>query len=212
MPLSRRYCISAALGLMSGIPVGGAAQAPAVTLEDSVYVAALTTSTASPWKLVMSTATGTYDAASARQLVCVLPDCPGRDRTLVAHFVSVAGQRRTLAPFVRAAVAGTWVAPESLPPHRRRLGRLPDPEPRDAADSAMVRGWEAFWRRYGGSAEVLEASGETWLHWERNGVHHAVPTRHIAELISTGGRRRVIDLTEPTSDYSRLQAVRGARR
>jgi hypothetical protein len=143
---------------MSGIPVGGAAQAPAVTLEDSVYVAALTTSTASPWKLVMSTATGTYDAASARQLVCVLPDCPGRDRTLVAHFVSVAGQRRTLAPFVRAAVAGTWVAPESLPPHRRRLGRLPDPEPRDAADSAMVRGWEAFWRRYGGSAEVLEVS------------------------------------------------------
>jgi hypothetical protein len=63
-----------------------------------------------------------------------------------------------------------------------------------------------------GTAEVLEASGETWLHWERNGVHHAVPTRHIAELISTGGRRRVIDLTEPTSDYSRLQAVRGARR
>jgi hypothetical protein len=63
-----------------------------------------------------------------------------------------------------------------------------------------------------GSAEVLEASGETWLHWEMNGVHHAVSTRHIAELISRGASRRVIDLDEPVSAYSRLQAVRGARR
>ena len=63
-----------------------------------------------------------------------------------------------------------------------------------------------------GTAEVMVASGETWLHWEFNGVHHAVNTQHIAELISRGGARRVIDLTEPTNDYSRLQALKGVPR
>jgi hypothetical protein len=63
-----------------------------------------------------------------------------------------------------------------------------------------------------GTAEVLVASGETWLHWEFAGVHHAVSARHIAEIISRGGARRVIDLTEPANDYSRLQALRGAAR
>lgn len=63
-----------------------------------------------------------------------------------------------------------------------------------------------------GSAEVLVAAGETWLHWELNGVHHAVNTRHIAELISKRAARRVIDLTEPTDDYTRLHALQDTLR
>jgi hypothetical protein len=47
-----------------------------------------------------------------------------------------------------------------------------------------------------GSAEVVEAAGETWLHWQLNGVHHAVNTRHIAELLSKSQPETVIDLTE----------------
>ena len=61
-----------------------------------------------------------------------------------------------------------------------------------------------------GTAEVVVASGETWLHWQLNGVHHAVNLRHIAELLSRQGTRQVIDLTERSDDYSRLHALHPA--
>jgi hypothetical protein len=63
-----------------------------------------------------------------------------------------------------------------------------------------------------GTAEVVVAAGETWLHWELNGVHHAVSSRHITELISKRPTRRVIDLTAPADDYTRLRALQGSLR
>ena len=63
-----------------------------------------------------------------------------------------------------------------------------------------------------GTARAVVASGETWLHWELGGVHHAVNTGHIAELIAVEGTRAVIDLTEPASDYSRLKALKSPAR
>jgi hypothetical protein len=61
-----------------------------------------------------------------------------------------------------------------------------------------------------GTAEVVVAAGETWLHWEMHGVHHAVNSRHIAELISKRATRRVIDLTDRPDEYSRLRALQGS--
>ena len=58
-----------------------------------------------------------------------------------------------------------------------------------------------------GTAEVVEAAGETWLHWQLNGMHHAVNLRHVAELIARQPRPAVVDLREPKSAYSRLQAA-----
>ena len=55
-----------------------------------------------------------------------------------------------------------------------------------------------------GTARVVEAAGETWLHWERNGVGHEVSLRHVAELLSTTAPPEVIDLREDDGELEHL--------
>jgi hypothetical protein len=54
------------------------------------------------------------------------------------------------------------------------------------------------------SARVVEAAGETWLHWRMNGVTHAVGLRHVAELLSAGAKPDVIDLREDDGELAHL--------
>lgn len=51
-----------------------------------------------------------------------------------------------------------------------------------------------------GTAEFVTAGGETWLHWEQNGLQRAVNNRHIVEVFSH--KPKVIDLTEPDREFA----------
>lgn len=55
-----------------------------------------------------------------------------------------------------------------------------------------------------GTAHVVDAGGETWLHWTFNGLDRAVNSRHIAEVFSTPGPPATIDLRERAGDFTRL--------
>ena len=60
-----------------------------------------------------------------------------------------------------------------------------------------------------GSAHVVTAGGETWLHWTHSGLDRAVNTRHIAEVFSVPEPTDTVDLRERKSDYTRLaRAIR----
>ena len=54
------------------------------------------------------------------------------------------GPRNVPTSVQRSAPWLTWRADSALPPRGRRLGRLPDPGPRDHADSVMVAAWASF--------------------------------------------------------------------
>jgi hypothetical protein len=53
-----------------------------------------------------------------------------------------------------------------------------------------------------GTADLVTTAGQNWLRWEQNGVHRAVNTRHIVEVLSA--TPQVIDLRDPAEEFAHL--------